>query len=95
MKSVIIDDKVVFLGSMNFTKSGDLYNDENCLRIENSKIARKLKMDFLTIWNSIPDKYLYKTPRAESFESIGSCYDGVDNDFDGFIDKYDSGCKVK
>lgn len=95
MKTIIIDDKVVFSGSMNFTKSGDIYNDENCLKIENQQIAKNFKSDFLTIWNAIPEKYLYKSPRAESFESIGSCYDGVDNDFDGLIDKYDSGCQVK
>lgn len=95
MKTIIIDDKIVFSGSMNFTKSGDIYNDENCLKIENEQIAKNLKSDFLAIWKAIPEKYLYKNPRAESFDSIGSCYDGIDNDFDGFIDKYDSGCQIK
>ena len=94
MKSVIIDDKTVFTGSMNFTKSGDVYNDENCLKIENAQIAQQMKNTFLFIWKSIPDKYLKYDPKPESPESVGSCFDGVDNDFDGYIDFADSGCKI-
>ena len=45
--------------------------------------------------NKIPNKYLQKDPAPESYESIGSCFDGVDNDFDGLIDMNDSGCKIK
>ena len=94
-KSVIIDDKIVFIGSMNFTKSGNVYNDENCIKIENPQIARFMKNDFYKIWNKIPNKYLQKAPAPESYESVGSCFDGVDNDFDGLIDMNDSGCKIK
>lgn len=93
MKSVLIDDSIAFLGSMNFTKSGNVYNDENSLKIVNKNIVTKLKANFIDIWNKIPDKYLTKDPAAESFDSIGSCFDGVDNDFDGYIDTFDSGCK--
>ena len=32
---------------------------------------------------------------AESNESIGSCYDKIDNDFDDKIDMNDSGCTYK
>lgn len=94
-KSVIIDDKIVFIGSMNFTKSGNVYNDENCIKIENPQIARYMKNDFYKIWNKIPNKYLQKDPAPESYDSVGSCFDGVDNDFDGLIDMNDSGCKIK
>lgn len=94
MKTIIIDDKTAFLGSMNFTKSGDVYNDENCIKIENTEIAKSLKKDFLLMWNKIPNDYLYKDPKAESLESTGSCYDGIDNDFDGWVDEKDSGCKI-
>ncbi len=31
-------------------------------------------------------------PPAESKYSIGSCTDGIDNDFDGKIDAADEGC---
>lgn len=93
MKTVIIDDKTAFIGSMNFTKSGNLYNDENCIKIENPDIVKNIKISFLDIWEKIPDKYLYQDPSAESPESEGSCFDGIDNDFDGKIDSYDAGCK--
>lgn len=94
MKTLIIDDKLVFLGSMNFTKSGEMYNDENCILIKNSQVAKDLKTEFLSIWNKIPGKYLTTDPSAESPESVGSCFDGVDNDYDGKIDANDTACKA-
>lgn len=93
-KAVIIDDRIAFVGSMNLTKSGNVYNDENCVKIENPEVVSEMKKAFITIWNSIPDKYLKIDPKAESFESTGSCFDGVDNDFDGKIDFADTGCQI-
>ncbi|MGN0013794.1 MAG: phosphatidylserine/phosphatidylglycerophosphate/cardiolipin synthase family protein [Candidatus Gastranaerophilaceae bacterium] len=95
MKSILIDDKIAFLGSMNFTKSGNQYNDENSIEIEDEDIVKYLKANFLQLWNKIPDIYLTRNPSAEGFESIGSCFDGIDNDYDGYIDSLDSGCKAK
>jgi len=92
-KSMIIDDNTVVLGSMNFSKSGENANDENCVIIKNApKLARKYKKYFLMLYHSVPDKWLKKDPPPESPESIGSCTDGVDNDFDGLIDSKDPGC---
>lgn len=95
MKSIIIDDKYSVIGSMNFTKSGEIYNDENVLIIENPEITKYLKSTFLSMWKYIPERYLIKDPRAEAPESIGSCNDGIDNDFDGLIDTKDSSCSFK
>ena len=54
MKSIIIDDKNLVIGSMNFTKQGESINDENCLIIKNApKLAKKYKQHFLELWNSI------------------------------------------
>ncbi len=92
-KSIIIDEKSVFIGSMNLTKSGENKNDENVILIHNNKIAQNFKEQFLYLYSSIPDLYLTKTPRAEGWESIGSCNDGIDNNFDGLIDGDDIGCK--
>ena len=92
MKSIIIDDEIVVLGSMNFTKSGESYNDENVLLIKNSTLAKSFKDKFLYFYNSIDDKWLYKNPSAEGINSINSCFDGVDNDFDGDVDSVDNGC---
>ena len=92
MKSIIIDDKYTIIGSMNFTKSGEKYNDENVLIIENTEMTKAFKNKFIHFWNDIPEKWLYQNPAAESKNSINSCYDGVDNDFDGEIDRNDTGC---
>lgn len=92
-KTIIIDRKTVILGSMNFSKSGELKNDENTIILQNPQIAAFLINQFNTIWNKIPNKYLKINISAESKDSIGSCFDGVDNNFDGKIDKQDNGCK--
>ena len=94
-KAMIIDDEYLIAGSMNFSKSGENYNDENIVIIKDKEIARIYKRHFMHLWNSVPDKWLYKSPSAESFSSINSCYDGIDNDFDGKIDAEDDGCKIK
>lgn len=92
-KTIIIDDEYLILGSANFSNSGENKNDENMLIIQNTKLANAYKNYFDYFWAKIPDKYLKMTVRAESKESIGSCYDGVDNNFDGKIDNADAGCK--
>lgn len=94
MKSIIIDDKISVIGSMNYTKSANNKNDENILIIYNKYLAVYMKKTFFDLWNKIPEKYEYIDPRAESLESIGSCFDGIDNDFDGKIDKQDEACLI-
>ncbi|MBR1372876.1 hypothetical protein IJ556_00300, partial [bacterium] len=91
-KSIIIDDKYLVIGSMNFSMSGENKNDENAVIIDNGSLAKHYKTFFNYLWTKIPDIWLTKIARAESFESIGSCYDGIDNDFDGDTDAKDSGC---
>jgi len=92
-KTIIIDDKYLVIGSMNFSKSGETKNDENIVILENNRLAEYYKGYFNYIWAKIPDKYLKINPRSESFASIGSCTDGIDNNFDGKIDADDPGCK--
>ncbi len=94
-KSMIIDDKYILAGSMNFSRSGETKNDENMLIIENPRFATFYRDYFNYLWGKIPEKYLTTAPRAESIDSIGSCFDGIDNDFDGRIDKADEGCLAK
>ncbi len=92
-KAMIIDDEISIIGSMNFTNSGEKRNDENVVIIKDKEIAQYLKSTFQTLWNKIPEKYESNDPRPESLESIGSCFDKIDNDFDGKIDKADNSCK--
>ena len=92
-KSIIIDDKYVVTGSMNFSNSGENKNDENTVIIENPRLAEFYKGYFEFLWNKIPDYYLNHSVSAESKYSIGSCHDGIDNDYDGKIDSQDEGCR--
>ena len=95
MKSMIIDDTYSVIGSMNFTKSGEKYNDENVVIIKNPELTKAFKKVFVNFWSFIPEKWLFLNPITESFDSINSCYDGLDNDFDGKVDKFDEGCLIK
>ena len=92
MKTIIIDDDYFISGSMNLTKSGEQYNDENLLIIKNKALNKNAKAFFLYLWNKIPDKYLKTNISAESKASKGSCSDGIDNDYNGKIDKADPKC---
>lgn len=92
-KTMIIDDKYLILGSMNFSKSGESKNDENLIVIENIEAAIFYKQFFLYLWDKIPDKWLKFYPRAEGLDSIGSCSDGVDNDYDGLVDMEEESCR--
>ena len=94
-KTMIVDDKYSIIGSMNFSKSGENKNDENTIVLQNTDAAKYLKRFFLYQWDKIPDKWLTGYPRAEGWESIGSCNDGIDNDYDGLIDAADNGCQKK
>ena len=92
-KSMIIDDKYIILGSMNFSYSGENKNDENMLVIQNPKLAQEYRDFFLYQWNKIDDKWLKLNARAEGKDSLGSCSDGLDNNYDGHTDMEDPACR--
>ena len=94
-KSILIDNKYLITGSANLSYSGYNKNDENIIIIESEKIGKIYKEHFNMLYNSIDDKYLVITPQAESIYSINSCTDGIDNDYDGLIDKEDPACTPK
>lgn len=94
-KSMIVDDEYLIIGSMNFSYSGENRNDENMIVFKNSQAAKFYRDFFLYQWSRIPDKWLKFNARAESFDSIGSCEDGIDNDYDGLIDAQDTACQSK
>ena len=92
-KTIMIDSKILILGSCNFSRNAFKKNDENVIKIENTDIASFYRDYYLYLFNSIDRKYLHYIPRAEGIESKNSCYDGIDNNFDGKIDLEDDGCK--
>ena len=79
---------------IHFSKSGFYKNDENVILFKNSDAAKFYSEYFLYLFNSIDKKYLHSIPRAEGLESVNSCYDGLDNDYDGKIDLDDEACKI-
>ena len=55
MKSLIVDNEYIVVGSMNFTKSGYGLNDENTLIIKNKQLASDFHDYFIYMWNTIPE----------------------------------------
>lgn len=94
-KAMVIDEKYVILGSMNFSFAGVNKNDENTLILKDKLIAKDIINYFMYNWERIDEKWLYKIPKPESLDSINSCCDGVDNNYDGYIDKSDKFCKIR
>jgi phosphatidylserine/phosphatidylglycerophosphate/cardiolipin synthase-like enzyme len=92
-KSIIVDDEYTIIGSMNFSYSGENKNDENLILIKNENIAKFYRQFFTYQWNRIDNKWLKFNAKAESKDSIGSCSDGIDNDYDGLIDLDEVACK--
>ena len=91
-KNILVDSCTFISGSANFSKNAVIKNDENLIVLKNCKIGEAYRKYYFKLYNSIDEKYLFKYPRAEGIESGNSCYDGIDNDFDGKIDREDEGC---
>ena len=88
-KSMIIDDRYLVIGSMNFSYSGNYVNDENLIVLENRNAAIFYRHFFEYLWSRIYDFWLTHDVAPESKYSIGSLEDGVDNDYDGLVDEKD------
>ena len=54
-KVIIIDERYVVTGSLNFSTSADESNDENVIIIDNPDIARLYLQDFERVWNQAVD----------------------------------------
>lgn len=93
-KSIIVDDKYTLIGSMNLSRSGNTKNDENVVLIKDPGITVFYRKFFEYLWNRISDYWLTHDVSAESIYSIGSCSDGIDNDYDGKTDNADEGCRA-
>lgn len=91
-KNILIDGEIFVCGSANFSQNAYNKNDENTVIIRDLAIGREYRKHFFEMYNSIDIRYLNTYVAPESFNSKNSCYDGVDNDFDGKIDSSDSGC---
>ena len=95
MKAAAVDGQTVVVGSMNWSFSGAVKNDENTLILHSPGLAVEFKSIFDRLWDSIPQKWSRPgaKPHPESTESPPACTDGIDNDFDRLVDDKDSGCQ--
>jgi len=50
-KVIVIDERYVITGSLNFSTSAEESNDENVIIIDNPDIARLYMQDFERVWN--------------------------------------------
>ena len=92
MKSAVADGKRTVIGSMNWTASGETDNDENTLVIDNKSLATQMTKYFNDLW-ALLEKDEGRIASAESLSSINSCFDEIDNDYDGLVDAEEAGCK--
>jgi phosphatidylserine/phosphatidylglycerophosphate/cardiolipin synthase-like enzyme len=60
-KVVIVDERYVVTGSLNFSTNAETSNDENVLIIDNPEIAKLYMKEFERIWNLAED------PQADQF----------------------------
>ena len=61
-KVIVIDERIVVTGSLNFSDNGNDSNDENVLVIENVEIAALYLQEFERIWSIAAD------PEADKFD---------------------------
>jgi phosphatidylserine/phosphatidylglycerophosphate/cardiolipin synthase-like enzyme len=50
-KVIVIDERIVVTGSMNFSTNAEVSNDENVIIIDNEEIARLYMQEFERVWN--------------------------------------------
>jgi phosphatidylserine/phosphatidylglycerophosphate/cardiolipin synthase-like enzyme len=50
-KVIVVDERIVITGSMNFSTNAEESNDENVIIIDNADIARLYLQEFDRVWN--------------------------------------------
>ena len=54
-KLIVVDERIVITGSMNFSTNAEESNDENVIIIDNAEIARLYMQEFERVWNLAND----------------------------------------
>ena len=54
-KLIIVDERIVITGSLNFSTNAEESNDENVIIIENPDVAKLYLQDFDRIWTQAVD----------------------------------------
>ena len=61
-KVIVVDERYVVTGSLNFSSNAENSNDENVIIIDNPDIARLYVQDFNRIWSQAADPEPAKFP---------------------------------
>lgn len=61
-KFIVVDERIVITGSMNYSTNAEESNDENVLVIDNAEIARLYLQEFERVWNLASDPAPEKFP---------------------------------
>jgi phosphatidylserine/phosphatidylglycerophosphate/cardiolipin synthase-like enzyme len=54
-KVIVVDERIVITGSMNFSTNAEESNDENVIIIDNAEIARLYIQEFERVWSLAKD----------------------------------------
>jgi phosphatidylserine/phosphatidylglycerophosphate/cardiolipin synthase-like enzyme len=54
-KVIVVDERIVITGSLNFSTNAEESNDENVIIIDNAEIARLYMQEFERVWNLASD----------------------------------------
>jgi phosphatidylserine/phosphatidylglycerophosphate/cardiolipin synthase-like enzyme len=54
-KVIVVDDRIVITGSLNFSTNAEESNDENVIIIDNPEIARLYTQEFARVWDLASD----------------------------------------
>ena len=54
-KLIVVDERIVITGSMNYSTNAEENNDENVIIIDNAEIARLYLQEFERVWNLASD----------------------------------------
>lgn len=58
LKMTVVDDKVVAVGSFNYTESASTINDEVLLVLRDSALAKEFDGEFNAMWHNAKDYLL-------------------------------------
>jgi len=71
-KIYLIDDKIAYMGSLNFTSSGTKHNYETRIRTEDASAIKEIKDEFYQLMNNfhLPERDIQRWGRELYVEAI-------------------------
>ncbi len=64
-KVYIIDENIVYIGSLNFTNAGQKYNYESCIKVQDEQLVQEIEKEIIAFQRD-PDVYQYDNEKLGS-----------------------------